>query len=126
MHQFVVRGAEKHHILNTGFTTISPVFDMVCIYKACVAAARKAQPLSRDHNARRMAVVTVRILRPTLSGSPLEFSIMGAIEPSQHSLLTVSIGYWEVALSGLDSLAEYLQCLWRSNEDHCRSAEPQY
>ena len=99
---------------------------MVCIYKACVAAARKAQPLSRDHNARRMAVVTVRILRPTLSGSPLEFSIMGAIEPSQHSLLTVSIGYWEVALSGLDSLAEYLQCLWRSNEDHCRSAEPQY
>ena len=28
--------------------------------------------------------------------------------------------------SGPARITEYLQCLWRSNEDHCQNAEPQY
>jgi len=90
VHEFMVGRAQQYQILHTGFATIGPMLNVVSIYKPVVSAAGKAQPLSRAHSARLIAVVIVRTFRPTFSGSPLSFSTNGISEPSQHKRRTDS------------------------------------
>ena len=59
--------------------------------------------------------------------------VVGIVRPNEESTATERLhkvlyqlieGY--ALPSSLADEVEYLQCLWWSNEDHCRSAEPQY
>ena len=41
MHQRVVPRTQQHEVLETGFTTVRPVFDMVIVQKPSIMAARE-------------------------------------------------------------------------------------
>jgi hypothetical protein len=78
VNKVVMMPAEQHQVVQTRFTAISPVLDMVSIDKSVA------------RNARRIGGGIDRDRRPIESGSPFSSSLTATIELSQAILLDVT------------------------------------